>query len=306
MARRQICFKRSRPFAFALILLGLSLISDVRADEKDHHSTFVIEAAIVKVIDSVKVPAELAGVIAELNYREGEMVQRGEELGRIKSRELSLRLKRARIEDQISRSTAANNIDIRYAQKSLEVTTSRVTRSQKSNQMVPGAVPLSRIQQQELERHRDQLRVEQAQRDQKIADMQVEASATDVDLNKLLVDKTIVVSPIEGMVVGVETKPGEWVEPGNTILKIVRMNRLKVEGFVPAEIASQMKVGDPASARFGQKWLKSQAFPGKVIFINPEANPVNAMVQVWVEIDNSDLKLIPGLKADLDVVYAPK
>ena len=43
---------------------------------------------------------------------------------------------------------------------------------------------------------------------------------------------------------------------------------------------------------------------GKVVFINPEANPVNSQVEIWVEIDNTNRKLMPGLEAAIIIQYS--
>jgi multidrug efflux pump subunit AcrA (membrane-fusion protein) len=268
--------------------------------------TIVIKSSIVKLIESVDVPAELAGVLSTLKFREGQMVQAGEVLATINSDELALRLKRAEIENRIARSTAENDIDVRFAERSLDVAVSRVERSQRSNNRVPGIVPAARLEEQQLEVHRDRLRVEQADRDRKTASMQVELTTTDVEVSRLLKEKATVRSPIDGMVVSVSAKAGEWVKPGDAIIKIVRLDRLKVEGYLPAKIASQIRVGNRATAVIGQDWLDGHTFPGQVIFINPEANPVNSHVQVWVEIENQGLKLVPGLEATLTIEYSKK
>lgn len=289
--------------SFLWVILAGFFASQANCDDKFGQSTFEINSAIIKIIDSVNVPAELSGVISDLGYREGQMVKTGDELARINSDELELRLKKAEIENRISKSTAESNVDVLFAQKSLEVSSNRVSRSRRSNDKVPGVVPAAKLEEQQLEMHRDQLRIEQAARDQKIATMKTELASTDVQLTKLLLDKSVIRSPIDGMVVAVEAKPGEWLQPGETVIKIVRMDRLKVEGFVPANIASQMRIGDPALAVVNQEWLKNETFPGKVVFINPEANPVNANVQIWIEIENRDMKLIPGLDTTLTISF---
>ncbi len=265
--------------------------------------TVTIESSIVKLIDSVDVPAEIAGVLSTLRFREGQMVQAGEVLANINSEELDLQLERAEIENRIARASADNDIDVRFAEKSLEVAVSRVDRSNRSNERVPGVVPAARLEEQELEVHRDRLRVEQADRDRKTSAMQVELTTTDVEISKLLKEKASVRSPIDGMVVSISAKAGEWVKPGDAIIKIVRLDRLKVEGYLPAKIANQIRIGDQATAIIQQDWLKDHPFPGKVIFINPEANPVNSHVQVWVEIENQELKLVPGLESTLTIDY---
>jgi multidrug efflux pump subunit AcrA (membrane-fusion protein) len=40
-------------------------------------------------------------------------------------------------------------------------------------------------------------------------------------------------------------------------------------------------------------------FPGKIVFIDPEIDPVNAQVRVWVEVPNPGLRLRPGMRANM-------
>lgn len=258
-----------------------------------------IASGLLKVADSVQVPAEINGVLAELACRESQLVRRGDLLARVKRDELEVRLKRAELERQISLLTAENDVDVRFAEKALEVSQAQVSRSLESNRLVPGVVPEARINEQQLEVHRDSLSLEQARRDQRVAALQVNLKSEDVALSRILLDRSDIRSPLDGMVVAVETRAGEWVEPGVTVAKIVRLDRLRVEAFVPAQAASTLSVGDPAVVTPKQAWLAEQEFRGRLVFINPEVNPVNAHVQVWIEVDNPELKLLPGLEVAL-------
>ena len=46
-------------------------------------------------------------------------------------------------------------------------------------------------------------------------------------------------------------------------------------------------------------------FPGKVVFLSPEIAPVNSQISIWVEIDNADLRLRPGMRAKMTIVVPP-
>ena len=73
---------------FAVLAVAIPLIQDLPKDETPRF--IQIEGAIVKIIDSAKVPAEVSGVLLELTYREGQQVQKGDLLAKIKSSDLSL------------------------------------------------------------------------------------------------------------------------------------------------------------------------------------------------------------------------
>lgn len=260
-----------------------------------------IDGAIVTIIESAQVPAELPGVLSKLVYREGQHVNEGDLLAQIKSNDLSLELKRAQARHKIALSKAENQVDIQFAKKSAEVSSARLNRSRISNQKAPGVVPRGRLQELELEVHRDKLRIEQATRDTEVAKMEMELSQADVELSMNAIQKADLLAPLSGVVVLIETNIGEWVKPGDTVVKIVRLDRLRLEGFVSASQVGKVKINSPAKISFDQKWLEVNEVKGKVVFVNPEANPVNSQVEVWVEIDNPTGQLLPGLEASIEI-----
>ena len=79
-------------------------------------------------------------------------------------------------------------------------------------------------------------------------------------------------------------------------------NRLKAEIKVPASIALDSLVGTKAVFSPELESLKGQTFEGRVTFVNPEANPVNLQMRVWVEIENEKLKLVPGLVGSIELL----
>ena len=260
-----------------------------------------IEGAIVKIIDSAKIPAELPGVLLELSYREGQTIQKGDLLAKIKSSDLSLEHRRAKAKHRIAVAKSENQIDIQFAKKSAEVSSAKLARSLSSNQRAPGVVSRGRLQELELETHRDKLRIEQATKNLEVAKMEMDLTQADIELSENAMAKANILSPVGGVVVLVEKNPGEWVEPGDTVLKVVRLDRLKLEGFVTVSQAGKIKIGDSAKVFFEQDSMAATEVSGKVTFINPEANPVNSQVEVWVEIDNRDGSLMPGLEASIIV-----
>ena len=222
-------------------------------------------------------------------------------LAKIKSSDLALENKRAKAKHRIAATKAQNQIDIQFARKSAEVSSAKLNRSRSSNQRAPGVVSRGRLQELELESHRDKLRVEQASKNLEVARMEMDLTLADIALSENAMEKANIISPIGGVVVLVEKNPGEWVEPGETVLKIVRLDRLRLEGFVTASQAGKIKIGDSAKVVFEQESMAGKEVNGKVTFINPEANPVNSQVEVWVEIDNLNGSLMPGLEASIIV-----
>ena len=86
---------------------------------------------------------------------------------------------------------------------------------------------------------------------------------------------------------------------------MVKVDRLRVEGFVSAEVAAKVRIGAPVEVKFSQKWLNDHVYRGKIVFVDPEANPVNSQILVWAEIDNHENRLLPGLRGDILIDTRP-
>src|SRR5262249_21730328 len=97
---------------------------------------------------------------------------------------------------------------------------------------------------------------------------------------------------------------GEWVEPGQTVLRILQMDPLRVEGFVPARQLTVDPTGRPARLSIDLPGRPGSEFLGRVSFVSPGVNPVNGQVRIWVEVANADLRLRPGLQGRLTIPLA--
>ncbi|MCX7423665.1 MAG: HlyD family efflux transporter periplasmic adaptor subunit [Planctomycetia bacterium] len=143
------------------------------------------------------------------------------------------------------------------------------------------------------------LSIEQARLQKEIDGLARDLKARQLDQAKLHVQRRQICSPLDGVVVEVFRHQGEWLEPGQRVLRIVRLDRLRVEGFVDAKrIRGEMR---DAPVRVDVELadeIKAKV-KGKIIFVSPEVDPVNGQVRVWAEVENPDFKLRPGLRAEM-------
>ena len=267
--------------------------------ETESETVVRVPSAMVKIADTVSVPAEYSGVLTKMLVREGQLLKAGDPIAKINDSDLRLQLSQAEYENQISDLTASNDVDIRFSRKSSEVANADVMRSNQSNARVPNSIPRAKLERQMLERDRTMLQLEQAQRDFEIARLKKNLTKNQITMSKLLIKKTEIRAPMDGMVVAVERRKGEWVEPSETVVRLVKVDRLRVEGFVSAEVAAKVTIGATAEVKFSQAWLKDEVYRGKIVFVDPEANPVNSHVIIWAEIDNHENRLVPGLRGEI-------
>ena len=204
-----------------------------------------IESAQVTLIDQVRVPTKESGVLAVLSVREGDTVKAGQLLGTVESDREQVAKEQAVLEFQMADEKALNDVDVRMAQKTREVAKTELRRAQESVERFHKSISQTEIDRLQLTADKSELEVEKAQRDQKLARLDRDLKSKQVDATSLEIDRRRIVAPIDGMVVAVVHKQGEWVNPGDPVLRILRLDKLRVEGFLNATKISSDLLGRP-------------------------------------------------------------
>lgn len=103
-------------------------------------------------------------------------------------------------------------------------------------------------------------------------------------------------APFNGIVSVRSVSAGDVVQPGAALFTIVDPASMRLEGSVPAAQLSQVRVGVPAT--FTVSGYPDRVFEGKIVRINPSADPATGQVRVVVSIPNSQRSLVGGLFAE--------
>jgi len=257
-----------------------------------------VESVVLRLIDEAEVPAQEAGVLTAVEVREGQRVQKGELLAQIDDQIARLALDAAKAQFEIARAKAANDVRLRYARKALEVSEAELRRSHESIERFAKSVSQSQLDVEELTVQRNRLEAEQAEHEQQVAHLELNAKENELAAATAQLARRRILAPLGGMVVQVYVRQGEWVEPGEKALRIVNIERLKAEGFVPAATANDTLVGRTVTVNVeSQNNSAEETLPlsGKMVFVSPEVDPITGQVRVWAEIDNRGGRLRPGL-----------
>ena len=274
-----------------------------------------IPAALLNIVETVNVPASQEGIVRSLAVREGSVVNAGDILAEIDSQRVTLDLEEAQAQLEISRRRGENDVDIRFAQKSYEVAKAELDRASHANSLVPGAVSASEIDHLQLIVEKSSLEIEQARHNFEIAKLSEHQDLLKVQQRELAKTQHTIRAPISGMVVALNFRAGEWVRVSDPLARIVRIDRLRVDDFVPLELGMAgleearvtFRPDLPALQEAGARAAEPAAeFEGRIVFVHPEVNPVKAQMRIWAEIDNRDLRLRPGLQGRLTIYPSAK
>jgi len=157
------------------------------------------------------------------------------------------------------------------------------------------------VQQQEAAVQRLELALTKAKSDQFTEDLKLQSLQKSLQMEKLHLERRKIRAPFTGVIVERMRTSGEWVEPGQPILRLVRLNQLYAEGHLSAASLRDVKRGTKVLVR-----LKSPDGvideTGKIVFVSPEIEAVNQQVTVRAEVENADRQLNPGQTAQMWII----
>jgi len=256
-----------------------------------------VDSVFLTLLEEVEVPAREAGIIEELLLREGQAVKEGQLLARIDDTRSRLACEQARIELERARKLAANDFKVQLAGKTQQVAGLELQRALDSYQRVAKSVSKTELDRLRLAAEGAELEIEQASFEYENAQLTLHAKENELLIARHDLERRQITAPISGLVVEVKRSRGEWVQPGQTVLRVVRIDRLRAEGLLPASDLTGDLIGRRVELTVSVGRDRSEQFDGVVTFVSPEVNPVNGQVRIWADIDNRASLLRPGLRA---------
>lgn len=116
---------------------------------------------------------------------------------------------------------------------------------------------------------------------------------------RLALEKSEVKAPWSGRVASRLVEVGEYAAPGQALIELVAVDRLKVRAPAPAADVPYLRVGTPVTVRVDV--LPDEVFAGAIVRLGAELDPDTRTLDVEVEIDNRGGRLRPGLFGRLEV-----
>jgi multidrug efflux pump subunit AcrA (membrane-fusion protein) len=295
------------PMVFAgcfIVSLCDTLLGQSDSSLSANSTSLVVDGAILKTIESISVSAQVAGVVSSVVVKEGSRVKTGTEIARIQDATVRLQAEKAKLNVDTATKKKSNNIDQRLALKSKAVAENEYLRAIQANSQVKGSYSINEIERLKLVFDRTVLEIERA--DYVHSMIESELSLADLEFRQSLdlLQRHRIYAPCDGVVVAVDKRVGEWVEPGTVLLKIIQTNQLRIEGFLNAKDATPNLLGSKATVKVesGGKMVETVA---ELVFISPDANPLNSEVRVFLEVDNHQGLLRPGLRPITTVMKNP-
>ena len=129
---------------------------------------------------------------------------------------------------------------------------------------------------------------------------QVDAAKAGLVQAQARLNNTVLRSPIDGTVTSRTADPGAIANPGTAILEVQYLKWLYVAAPLPVEQSSVVHVGMDADIQFDA--LPGRKFMGKISRLNPSADSTNRQFMIYVQLDNTDQSIRPGMFATVSII----
>ena len=244
--------------------------SPVRYTEARHHALreSVVLPGTIEAPTKSLVAGEVAGLVIEFLAREGESVEKGQPLARLRT--APLELQRDGVEAQL-----------REAQARLKQAEAHLERSREL--LEAGVIPRDQFDDRFFEVDAWRGRVEQF-------------TANIARINEDIAQSTIL-APFAGVVAAERTEVGQWLSVGAPVVEILSMAELEVRVEVPERYFQSLRTGIVTTVMLDA--VPGAVIPGRIHAILPAADPQARTFPLKVTIPNSDRRIGVGMLAQV-------
>jgi len=130
--------------------------------------------------------------------------------------------------------------------------------------------------------------------------LQTDLSATDCDLTLLC--SVPIRAAIDGSVADFDVVPGQIVSAQDTLFEIHDTSMVWVKGYVFQRDATYVQAGQEVNVTFHA--LPGVVVKGTIVRLSPILNSTERVMPLWVEVENSDGRLIEGMLASVEIAIA--
>ena len=156
----------------------------------------------------------------------------------------------------------------------------------------------------------DQLNLQQAgptEEQIKTQELQIQGLQASIDAINSQIAKTILISPINGLITKVNYETGETVQITTPAISLISDKNFEIEVYIPEIDIANVKIGNPANITL-DAYGSDVIFNGQVVFIDPASTILEGVpsYRTLLQFDNEDERIKVGMTANVDIITAYK
>jgi multidrug resistance efflux pump len=217
-----------------MLAAALTMFGTQNMSEAADGTPTILPNCTVDALHDSEVPADLpaqqGGTLRSIAARVGDYVKKGDILATVDDEleKLSLEVSKQRL--VMAQEEADNDVNERYAKTAAMVHEYRYKMVEEAVQSVPDAYSKSEVMTYLLQAQQFVLQTEQAVHERGLALLSVRVREAEYELAKHELARRQIKAPVDGVIEEVKHVVGDWVRAGEPIVRLVQMDRLKING----------------------------------------------------------------------------
>lgn len=240
----------------------------------------------VRAQQQVEIYSRISAPIEEVYVQNGDQVEKGDPLVRLRDTEYRERLRQAEADLRINRARK------KQAEASLNEAESQLRRQQ---------ILAERELSSEIELERIQAQMQSAEANYELALAQVEQSESNVAEQQEILNHAVVRSPIDGTVGRRNADVGMQVDSNTSLFSVGNLNDAKITVNLTERMLSYIHKGQ--SVQVQSENMGDRMLEGTVSRISPFLGSGNFSTEAEIDIENTRDLLIPGMFVTVDIFY---
>jgi RND family efflux transporter MFP subunit len=258
--------------------------------------------------EEVVVSAEVAGRVSRLVHDLGDRVAAGAPLLELDPEKLQYRAEgqRATLDQARARYGASGEGDLPPLDwvPTVVSTTAQLANAQQQLDRAKNLASRNLLSRSDLETAQTRFDTAKAAHDQALASARqlradIEAQSSSLRLAQRELRDAVIRAPFDGYVAERLVSQGQFVQPQAPVMRIVRLQPLKLTAEVPEKFAPWIETGRGMTVRVDA--FPQQVFAGKVVRIAPGVNLKSRAFAIEGEVPNPDGRLKPGTFARVQI-----
>ena len=277
-----------------LMLLAATSGADDKSVRTANPRTVRLEKCRITLIDHVTLASDRTGILANVEFKEGDTVSHGVQV--------------ALIGDDVAKATlavaekkATNEVEVNFAKVAKDAAEKEHERLTEANRKAGEgikSVSLLEVDKARLAADKAKLSIEQAEHELQVNKLDRDVKAAELKTYSVLAE-------FDGVVTRIFKKKGEAVRQGDPVVEIVNTDKVRVEGRVKLADLRFVKKGAKTLVRLSVEDLdlpeEKEVFEGKITFVDLVSDPVSGSTRIYAEVQNRDNILRAGLMAEMEI-----
>lgn len=134
----------------------------------------------------------------------------------------------------------------------------------------------------------------------------LEQAESKIALLRSQIQDSLLKSPTDGQITGIEMREGEIVQPGQLVVSFLPANPFQIKVDIYEEDVVKMRVGNPVN--IGLTAFPNEFFKGKIVSIDPAETLKEGVVyyETTIDFENPPEEIKPGMTADMTITTMTK